>query len=148
MNDHLQEILLIEDNRDDVFFMKRAVKKAALPWRVHVVVDGQEALDYFSGRGSFADRNQFPFPSLVFLDLKLPYLSGFEVLTWLREQPGFQENPVVILTSSPEERDQQKAFALGAKAYMIKPPTQEILQAIARGDWNFLAPMGPTKTGS
>ena len=139
MNENLQETLLIEDNRDDVFFMKRAVSKAGVPWRLHVVMDGREALDYFSGRGKFADRNPFPLPSLVFLDLKLPYVDGFQILAWLRQQPGFKENPVVILTSSPEERDQQKAAELGAKAYMIKPPTEEALHIIARGDWSSLA---------
>jgi CheY-like chemotaxis protein len=140
MSENLRETLLVEDNRDDVFFMERAVKKSGVPWKLQVMRDGREALDYFSGRGRFADRDQFPLPSLVFLDLKLPYVNGFEILTWLRDHPGLKETPVVILTSSPEERDQQKALELGARAYMVKPPTEDILRAIARGDWSLLAP--------
>ena len=85
-------------------------------------------------REVYADRALFPLPSLMFLDLKLPYLSGFEVLAWLRAQPAFKESPVIILTSSPEARDQKRALELGAKAYMIKPPTEETLHKIARGD--------------
>jgi CheY-like chemotaxis protein len=135
-----QPTLLVEDNRDDIFFMTRALQKSGLPWDLQVVRDGQAAIDYFSGKGEYADRALFPLPSLMFLDLKLPYVSGFEVLAWLRAQPAFKESPVIILTSSPENRDQKRALELGAKAYMIKPPTEETLQKIARGDWASLPP--------
>jgi CheY-like chemotaxis protein len=135
MNQEKRQVLLIEDNRDDVFLMERAVKKAGVDWNLQIARDGQEALDFFAGTGKFADRNQFPLPSLVFLDLKLPYVGGFEVLTAIQNQVEHKDRPVVILTSSPEERDQQRALELGAKAYLIKPPTEDVLRKIAEGDW-------------
>jgi CheY-like chemotaxis protein len=127
-----EQVLLIEDSRDDVFLMQRALKKSGLGWSMQVVMDGEEALGFFSGTGKFADRNQFPLPSLVFLDLKLPYLSGFEVLAWMRDQPALKDIPVMVLTSSPEERDQRRAAELGAKGYLLKPPTDQMLQKLAQ----------------
>jgi CheY-like chemotaxis protein len=124
-------LLLIEDNEDDVFLMRRALKKAEIQLPLQVVMDGQEALNYLSGDGPFADRAQHPVPSLIFLDLKLPYVHGFEVLEWMRKHETLHSLPVVVLTSSPEERDRQKADALGAKAYLVKPPNPEqLIQAM------------------
>jgi CheY-like chemotaxis protein len=131
MAEETQKVLLIEDNHDDVFLMRRAVKKAGMPWNVNVVMDGQEALDYMNGAGKFANREQFPLPSLVFLDLKLPYFSGFDVLTRIRSHETLKDVPVIVLTSSPEHRDQQKAAELGANVYLIKPPTEDMLRRIA-----------------
>lgn len=79
------------------------------------------------GAGKFSDRARHPLPSLVFLDLKLPYLSGFDVLEWLRQQAPFKELPVVVLTSSSEDRDRERAKELGVKAYFVKPPTREMV---------------------
>jgi CheY-like chemotaxis protein len=119
----------------NVYLMRRAVKKAGVPWTLQVAMDGREALDFFAGSGKFSDRGQFPLPSLVFLDLKLPYVSGFDVLSSIQSNPALKEIPVVILTSSPETRDQERAMELGARAYLIKPPTEEVLRKIAGGDW-------------
>lgn len=143
--DNLQ-VLLIEDNRDDVFLMERAVKKSCLPWKLYIVTDGQQALDFFAGVGQFAHRHQFPLPKLVFLDLKLPYASGFEVLKAMQSDPEHKKIPIVILTSSPEERDQQRALELGAKAYLIKPPDMEILRKIAEGEWAAVGDARPVET--
>jgi len=124
-------ILLIEDSPDDVFFMRRALKKAQINLPLQVAVDGQQALDYLAGAGKYSARTLHPLPSLIFLDLKLPFVSGFDVLSWLRGQPSLSDLPVVILTGSSEDRDRQKALELGAKAYLVKPPTPEmLLQAI------------------
>jgi CheY-like chemotaxis protein len=120
--------------------MQRAVKKACMPWNLTVVMDGQEALDYIAGTGKFAERQRFPVPSLVFLDLKLPYLSGFDVLAAIRKHQILSEVPVVILTSSPEQRDQQRAMQLGANAYRLKPPTVEMLRDMAKKDWTASKP--------
>jgi CheY-like chemotaxis protein len=147
MNKKNQQVLLIEDNRDDVFLMQRAVKKSGVPWTLQVAMDGQEALDFFSGSGKFSDRNQFPMPSLVFLDLKLPYVSGFDVLSSMQSQPELREILVIILTSSPEDRDQQRALELGAKGYLIKPPTGEVLRKIADGEWVAVGQGIQTKVG-
>jgi CheY-like chemotaxis protein len=127
---------LVEDNEDDVFFMRRALKGAGITARVHVMSDGQSASDYLTGTGEYADRTKYPMPGLVFLDLKLPYCTGFEVLEAMRKHDTLGKTQVIILTSSPEERDRNRARELGAAAYLVKPPTptmlKEVLAAIGR----------------
>ncbi|HTL59367.1 MAG TPA: response regulator [Candidatus Limnocylindrales bacterium] len=134
MNVSPHHILLVEDNADDVFFMRRALKKSGLDWSMQVVTDGQAAMDFLAGSADYADRTKFPMPSLIFLDLKLPYAGGFEVLDWIRQQPQLREIPVIILTSSPEQRDQRRAAELGVKGYLIKPPSDTVLRKVAE-DW-------------
>lgn len=123
-------ILLVEDNEDDVFLMKRTLKAACVTAPLQVTTDGQEAIDYLSGAGKFGDRTACPLPGLVFLDLKLPYKNGFEVFAWIREQPQLRNLIVIILTSSPEQRDREMAKQLGAHAYLVKPPTPKALAEI------------------
>ena len=120
-------ILLVEDDANDVFFMERAMSKAGLQPPAHVAVNGQEAVDYLSGIGRYADRDAFPIPRCIFLDLKLPFLDGFQVLVWMRDQSQLKDISVFVLTSSPENSDRQRAWELGAKAYLIKPPTAQML---------------------
>lgn len=120
-------ILLVEDNEDDVFFMRRAVSRSGVECSLQLVRDGQAAMDYLQGSGQYADRSQYPLPILVFLDLKLPYLHGFEVLEWIRRESTLKDLCVLILTSSPEERDRQRAVELEAKAFYVKPPTPEMI---------------------
>lgn len=117
----LPVILLVEDNPDDVLLARRAVKKAALPVSLQAVEDGDEAVAYLGGSGQFGERARHPLPSLVLLDLKLPKRSGLEVLRWVRSQPELDTTPVVVLTSSGEDEDIQKAYALGANSYLQKP---------------------------
>jgi len=114
-------ILLVEDNPKDVILTKRAVRKANLANPVHVAVNGEEAVQYLAGEDKFADREQYPIPILILLDLKLPLKSGFEVLTWLREQPKLKRLPVVILTSSNQIIDVNRAYDLGVNSYLVKP---------------------------
>jgi CheY-like chemotaxis protein len=123
-------ILLVEDNEDDVFFMERAFEKASIQRPMHVAKDGREALAYLQAAGKYADRNSYPMPSLIFLDLKLPFVHGFQVLEWIRQQPSISQIPVIVLTSSPEQSDRDKAEALGAQSYLVKPPTPEMLQGV------------------
>lgn len=115
-------ILLVEDSADDVFFMKRALKLAGVTHPLQVAEDGEKALDYLAGNGAFADRGQFPLPAIVLLDLRLPRVPGFDVLKWMRQQPQFRFTPVVILSSSREERDMQTAYSLGANSFLVKSP--------------------------
>ena len=131
MNEPTYEVLLIEDNHDDIFLMRRAVRKAGMPWNLTVVTDGQEALDYVAGIGKFSVREQHTRPTLIFLDLKLPYVSGFDVLASIRAHQILKEIPVVILSSSPEDRDQKKAMELGANIYRLKPPSEQMLREMA-----------------
>lgn len=122
-------ILLVEDDRDDVFIFKRALKAARIGNPLVVVSSGQAAVDYLSHQEAYIDQEKHPLPFVIFLDLKLPYLDGFEVLTWIRQQPALRPIVVVVLTGSDETRDHQKAYALGARSYLVKPPQAEhILQ--------------------
>ena len=127
MNSSSRGILLVEDDENDIFFTRRAMAKASLEPPVHVAVNGQDALDYLSGAGEYANRNVYPLPQYIFLDLKLPFLHGFQVLEWMRAQPALKDIPVFVLTSSPEESDRNRALQLGAAAYLIKPATAQML---------------------
>jgi CheY-like chemotaxis protein len=117
----IETILLVEDNPDDVLLIKRAFKKAGLGHSLQVATHGEEAVDYLSGGGGFADRDKHPFPALVLLDLQLPRRSGHEVLAWLRNQEDLRRLPVVVLTSSREPSDINRAYDLGANSYHVKP---------------------------
>jgi CheY-like chemotaxis protein len=132
-------LLLVEDNPDDVFLMHRALKKTGLDFPLQIVTDGRQAVDYLSGTAEYQDRRRFPLPSMIFLDLKLPYMNGFEVLEWIREESALSDLDVSILTSSPEERDKETARRLGARAYLVKPPTDavllQVLQNLKPRDW-------------
>jgi CheY-like chemotaxis protein len=121
MSVHEQTVLLVEDNPDDALLTRRAFTKAGIPKLLQVVGDGERAVAYLAGNGDFADRDRFPLPLLVLLDLKLPRRSGFEVLEWLRVQPGLRRLPVVVLTSSDQSADVNRAFDLGANSYLVKP---------------------------
>jgi CheY-like chemotaxis protein len=132
-------ILLVEDNEDDVFLMKRALQGANVVNPLYVVEDGQEALDYLGGAGKFADRDNYPLPVVVFLDLKLPYISGHDVLAWTRRQKELESLVVIVLTSSNEASDLSRCYALGANSYLVKPPTPHQLEDLARAfKWYWL----------
>lgn len=132
-------LLLVEDNEDDVFLMKRALKGARVVNPLFVVEDGQEAVDYLGGSGKFADRDQYPLPAVVFLDLKLPFISGHDVLAWIRRQRELESLVVIVLTSSNEPSDLNRCYALGANSYVVKPPTPEQLEELAKAfKWYWL----------
>lgn len=120
-------ILLVEDNEDDVFAMKRALNMARITNPLEVVTDGQQAMDYLAGEREYANRERYPLPFIVFLDLKLPCIHGFDVLAWMRQRPELNCVIVVVLTSSAEERDHERAYSLGARSYVVKPPTPQCL---------------------
>ena len=125
-------ILLAEDDPNDVFFLQRALAKAGINFPLHVVRNGQEALEYLGGLGKFSDRGTYPLPSLLLLDLKMPFVDGFEVLAWVRLQSPLKQLRVFMLTSSAEDRDRQKAAELGANGYFVKPPTREMVEEIVQ----------------
>jgi len=114
-------VLLAEDDANDVLLIQRAFQKTNIANPLRVVRDGEEALAYLSGQEPYADRDRHPLPVLLLLDLKLPRKSGFEVLQWLRQQSSLKRLPVVVLTSSNQNPDINKAFDLGANSYLVKP---------------------------
>jgi CheY-like chemotaxis protein len=114
-------ILLIEDNIDDERLTLRALRRNNIMNEVVVACDGQEAIDYLFGTGSYAGRDMSVMPAVVILDLKLPKLSGLEVLKRIRQDPQTRRLPVVVLTASDEEGQVEEAYALGANSYIHKP---------------------------
>jgi CheY-like chemotaxis protein len=125
-------VLLVEDDPDDVLLTELAFEETRFPSPLRVVRDGEEAVAYLGGTGGFADRARFPLPALVLLDLKLPRRSGFEVLAWIRAHPVLRRLPVVVLTSSRETSDVDRAYGLGASSYIVKPVAHEALLECAR----------------
>jgi CheY-like chemotaxis protein len=115
------EILLVEDNPNDVELTLRALRHVNLANRIFVVRDGAEALDFLFARGPYGGRNGAQLPKVVLLDLKLPKVNGLEVLERVRSDPRTRTVPVVVLTSSSEEPDIQKSYALGVNSYIVKP---------------------------
>lgn len=114
-------LLLVEDNPDDVLLTERAFRKQNILNKMTVVTDGQQALDYLFGGGTFAGRDTREMPALILLDLKLPKVDGIEVLRQIRTNEFTKLIPVVILTSSKEEQDIIRSYSLGANSYVRKP---------------------------
>ena len=119
--DDLSTILLIEDNPDDVELVTHAFRKAEIPNPLIVVDDGDKAIDYLKSRAAYSDRAKYPLPGLILLDLKLPRRSGFEVLEAIRANEETRRTPVVVLTSSNQETDIERAYDVGANSYLVKP---------------------------
>lgn len=110
--------------------MKRVLKKAGVENPVHVAWNGQDAVDYLAAALDPGRSAGHPLPFLILLDLKLPYRDGFEVLEWIRTQPRLADVMVVMLTGSGEARDRQRALALGARAYLVKPATVDDMKRL------------------
>lgn len=128
-----KRVLIAEDDPSDIFLLQRAFAAARVPATLHFVRDGQEAIDYLGGEATFADRSAYPLPDLILLDLKMPRLNGFDVLEWLRKQPGLRRLLVTILTSSNQARDIDRAYDLGANSYLLKPHgTNELSDLVSR----------------
>jgi len=124
-------ILYVEDEETDVTLLQHVLAKAGIHNPLQTVKDGKAAKDYLAGNGAFADRTQYPLPSLVLLDLNLPYWSGFEVLEWVRQQPQLRRLPVVVFTSSNRPDDIARAYDAGANAYVVKPNSLADLASLA-----------------
>jgi len=114
-------ILLVDDSEDDCTLMRRAFSKAKVLNPLLALRSGEEAVDYLSGTGQYANRAEYPLPALILLDIKMPGIDGLEVLRWIRGQPGLKSLRVVMLTSSNDLRDVNAAYQLGANSFLTKP---------------------------
>jgi CheY-like chemotaxis protein len=133
-------VLVAEDEDNDFFLLDRALRTSIPGIRVHRVRDGGDAIDYLKGEGQFADRQQFPVPHVVMLDLKMPGTTGMEVLQWIRDNPRYRVIPTLVMTSSHQPRDVQQAYHLGANTYFVKPGRFDALVDLCRqigGYWKY-----------
>ena len=138
-------ILLVEDNRMDVELILDAFREARLGNKVHVARNGQEALDYLFGHGEYADRETYPLPDLMLLDLKMPGIDGHEVLRQVKETPDLKRLPVIVLTSSKEQGDRALSYDSGANSYLVKPVSLDGFLEMTRQitDYWLLLNVGP-----
>ena len=125
-------ILLAEDDENDVTLMKLAYARIQFPHPLHVVNNGAKVIEYLAGEGHYSDRERCPLPSLLLLDLKMPIKNGFDVLSWIRARPGLKRLVVVVLTSSREPSDIDRAYDLGANSFAIKPGSFEDLVSVLK----------------
>ena len=142
-------ILLVEDSRMDVELTLDAFREARLANTISVASNGQAALDYLFGRGSYADRTTYPLPNLILLDLKLPGIDGHMVLRQIKGTPELKRLPVIILTSSKEEGDRALSYDNGANSYLVKPVSFEGFLDVVRRleDYWFTLNVGPPEIG-
>jgi CheY-like chemotaxis protein len=124
-------LLLVEDDPADARLLQRALAKIEMGARVIHLSDGDEAVAYFAGEGKYANRDEYPLPWLVLLDIKMPRRSGLEVLQWIREQKGdMSATPVIIFSSSSHGMDINSAYHYGANSYLVKPETTHQLESM------------------
>lgn len=116
-----ETILLVEDDPDEIQLMQKALEKAGLPNPLQILRNGADVVPYFEGKGEYADRAAHPLPGLVFLDLRLPGVSGLHLLAWIKGRPEFRHIPVVIFTASERREDMEQAYRFGANSYLVKP---------------------------
>lgn len=134
MNSENPTLLIVEDDDNDFLFLERSLAMANLEADIRRACDGNEAIDYLAGANASANRELYPLPELMVLDLKMPRKNGFEVLAWLREQPDLGSLPVVVFSSSEEPADVERSFDYGASAYLVKPSSylsySEVVQTL------------------
>lgn len=117
----MTQILLVDDNKMDIALTLDAFREARLLNQIHVAHNGQEALEYLNGIGQFEDRDKYPLPNIILLDLKMPGIDGIEVLKRVKTTPTIKRIPIIILTSSKQEGDRALSYDLGANSYLVKP---------------------------
>jgi CheY-like chemotaxis protein len=130
--EQLKTVLIVEDEADDAELLGYAFDRIGVVNPRRTLGDGDEAASYLTGVGTYADRHRYPLPGLILLDLKLPRRSGFEVLQFIRSNEAVRHIPVVVLTSSDNQEDIKKAYAVGANSYLVKPVTRDALLAMVR----------------
>lgn len=132
MSAPLKTILVLEDNADDAFLLSRAMRYADLGCATEFVRDGREAIAYLQGDPPYTNRDVFPMPDLMLVDVTMPELNGMQFLNWLRQQPAFQKIPVLMLTNSMRDSDRVEAEKLGANAFFVKPASSNALYSLLK----------------
>jgi CheY-like chemotaxis protein len=135
--DEKPTILMVDDSENDLFFLRLAFEKAQFDAALQEAGDGAQAIAYLQGTGRYGDRAAFPLPTLMLLDLNMPLQNGFDVLAWVRAQSGLKRLSIVVLSASVRAEDIEKAFDLGATAYLVKPRNLETLVTMIQSlrDW-------------
>jgi len=127
----------VDDSENDLILMREAFTTAKCDTLLLDVRNGEEAIAYLKGEGAYRERNKYPLPTVMLLDLNMPRKSGFEVLAWVRAQPGLKRLAIIILTASMRSEDLERAFDLGATSFLVKPSNLDTLAAMMRClcDW-------------
>ena len=133
-------VLIAEDEESDYLLLECALRKTNPEVNVQWVHDGVAAIHYLKGEGVFADRSRYPVPQVILLDLKMPGATGIEVLGWVRDNPRYRVIPTLVMSSSHQPTDVEKAYALGANTYFVKPTSFETLVDLCEkitGYWSY-----------
>ena len=128
MKTRFATILVVEDDPNDQFLIKEALREAGAVCPIHVVGDGVEAIAYMCGEGMYADREKYAYPTFIILDLKMPRIDGFGVLEFLKKNPAWKIIPAVVLSASGDLDDIKKSYMLGASSYHVKPQSMDKLR--------------------
>lgn len=137
------EVLLVEDSKSDAFLFQRAVKNMKIKPSISIVQDGEDALEYLLAKGKYSNLDR-RLPKVIFMDLKLPKVSGLEVIEKIKQYPETAKIPIVILTSSNEERDLDKAYELGVNSYLVKPIQMDYYNKLISEVTNYWLSMNRT----
>lgn len=139
-------ILVAEDDPSDVMLFERAARKAGIKNRIYYACDGGETIAYLSGDGAFSDREKFPLPMFLFLDLRMPRKSGYDVLQWMGHQPHLDGLMTAVVTSIRDLPYVERAYELGAKAYLVKPVVSlDLMELLQRFQGCLLHELGGAK---
>ena len=136
MRDKLN-ILLVEDDPNDVFLIEHSLRKAGIPKPIAIATDGEQAIEYLSGAGKYADRGAYPLPDCLLTDLKMPKKNGFDVLKWIRANDECRRIPAMVLTSSQQAEDIERSYCLGATAFFVKPIRIEEMEQLIKSIVDF-----------
>lgn len=148
----IKTILLVDDSKNDLLLTRIAFEKAGFDSRLQEVHNGEQAIAYLKGDGIYEDRDVYPLPSIMLLDLNMPKKDGFDVVRWVHAQPAFKHLSVIVLTASSRTEDVERAFNLGASSYLVKPSDLDTLAETIRclRDWiqiNHFPPLNDRLVG-
>jgi CheY-like chemotaxis protein len=144
-------LLVVEDNEDDIFFIDRIFRQIEARCHLKFARDGVEAVEYLAGQGRYKDREEYPIPTMILMDLKMPRMNGFEVLEWMQKRPEIRLIPTVVVTSSTLQDDVTRAYRLGANAVMNKPVDKDSLTQMLKSFhvyWSEYVEMPEVKAGA